>query len=107
MFSLPYVHPCSLSQLLPGHITGVRLICFMNLLSVLIGYIRFFFFFVGVENNRMRCPMGSIAFCVLRTALEMMSRIIGFMKPVCLCVCGFCTHTQKPLADLRVVCDCS
>lgn len=39
--SRPYAHPCSLSQLLPGHITGVRLICFMNLLSVLSGYRRF------------------------------------------------------------------
>lgn len=67
----------------------------------------FLVFFVGVENNRMRCPMGSIAFCVLRTALEMMSRIIGFMKLVCLCARGFCTHTRKPLADLIVDCDCN
>lgn len=51
--------------------------------------------------------MGSIAFCVLRTALEMMSRKIDFMKLVCLCVCGFCTYTQKHLADLRVDCDCN
>lgn len=68
---------------------------------------------MGVENNRMRCPMGSIAFGVLRTTVEMMSRIIDFIKLVCVCVCVqiFGTCIQKRLADLRVDvqvdCDCN
>lgn len=66
---------------------------------------------MGVENNRMRCPMGSIAFGVLRTTVEMMSRIIDFIKLVCVCVQIFGMSIQKLLADLRVHvqvdCDCN